>query len=176
MMRVLAVIAIVLIAIFGAGLWALWNGSLGSHLGPGELTEVPIPKQTLEARRSFQRAAAAFVGATEPKQILFGDLHVHTAFSLDAFVSSLPAEQSEGPHPPADACDFARYYSALDFWSINDHALGITPQHWQETIDSIPALQRGVRRSRRSRRGGVSSAGNGRRSASHRRTTTGTGP
>jgi hypothetical protein len=137
MMRVLAVIAIVLIAILGAGLWALWNGSLGSHLGPGELTEVPIPKQTLEARRSFQRAAAAFVGATEPKQILFGDLHVHTAFSLDAFVASLPPEQGEGPHPPADACDFARYCSAVDFWSINDHAFGITPQHWAETIDSI---------------------------------------
>ena len=45
--------------------------------------------------------------------------------------------QGEGAHPPADACDFARYCSALDFWSINDHAESITPRHWRETIESI---------------------------------------
>jgi hypothetical protein len=50
---------------------------------------------------------------------------------------SLPILQGEGAHPPADACDFARYCSGLDFWSINDHAEAISPQHWRETTESI---------------------------------------
>lgn len=50
---------------------------------------------------------------------------------------SLPLLAGEGVHPPADACDFARFCSNLDFWSINDHAEGISPQHWQETKDAI---------------------------------------
>ncbi len=82
------------------------------------------------ARSSSQGGAAA-------KQILFGDLHVHTAFSPDAFALSLPIIQGEGVHPPADACDFARFCSDLDFWSINDHATGITPEHWAETKEAI---------------------------------------
>jgi hypothetical protein len=72
-----------------------------------------------------------------PKQVLFGDLHVHTTFSFDAFMFSLPLLGGEGAHPPADACDFARYCSALDFWSINDHDFSITPRHWSETVDSV---------------------------------------
>jgi hypothetical protein len=69
--------------------------------------------------------------------ILFGDLHVHTTFSPDAFIMSVPLMGGSGLHPPADACDFARYCSSLDFWSINDHAEGITPRRWAETRESI---------------------------------------
>ena len=56
---------------------------------------------------------------------------------MDAFLKSLPLLQGEGAHPPADACDFARYCSALDFFSINDHAEGLTPAQWGETVESI---------------------------------------
>ncbi|MBW2282950.1 MAG: DUF3604 domain-containing protein, partial [Deltaproteobacteria bacterium] len=77
------------------------------------------------------------VAAAPSKQILFGDLHVHTTFSPDAFVLSLPLMGGEGVHPPADACDYARFCSALDFWSINDHAEGVSPQHWRETVEAI---------------------------------------
>ena len=70
-------------------------------------------------------------------QILFGDLHVHTTFSPDAFIIAMPLRGGSGLHPPADACDFARYCSSLDFWSINDHAEGITPRRWAETRESI---------------------------------------
>jgi Protein of unknown function (DUF3604) len=70
-------------------------------------------------------------------RILFGDLHVHTTYSPDAFIMSVPLTGGTGLHPPADACDFARYCSNLDFWSINDHAEGITPRRWDETRQSI---------------------------------------
>ena len=84
-----------------------------------------------------QRRAATAAGASADKQILFGDLHVHTTFSTDAFLWSLPMLQGDGAHPIADACDYARFCSSLDFWSINDHDFSITPRHWRETVDSI---------------------------------------
>jgi hypothetical protein len=72
-----------------------------------------------------------------PKQILFGDLHVHTTISFDAFITSMPMLGGDGAHPQADACDFARFCSALDFWSITDHAEQISPRAWRETADAI---------------------------------------
>jgi hypothetical protein len=84
-----------------------------------------------------QRHAADLLGVPAPKQILFGDLHVHTTFSQDAFMFSLPMLGGEGAHPPADACDFARFCSALDFWSINDHASSISADEWADTVESI---------------------------------------
>ncbi len=105
----------------------------GRHEGPGEIAGGAVPAQVVEARAARQNAVAP----PRAKQILFGDLHVHTTFSIDAFNRSLPFLQGEGAHPPADACDFARYCSDLDFWSINDHAEALTPQHWRETKESI---------------------------------------
>ena len=49
----------------------------------------------------------------------------------------MPLLAGEGAHPPADACDFARHCAQLDFFSLNDHAEGITPEHWQATKESL---------------------------------------
>ncbi|MFN2375115.1 MAG: DUF3604 domain-containing protein [Candidatus Binatia bacterium] len=118
----------------------------GEAPGPGVIRGDVTPPAALEARVAAQQKAAVGVAAaagsppeqTAPTgQILFGDLHVHSTWSADAFLMSLPLMQGEGVHPVADACDFARHCSALDFWSISDHAESLTPRRWQETIDTI---------------------------------------
>src|SRR5437016_10154409 len=111
----------------------------GRHEGAGDVTRVPVPAAVVGARTIRQEVPLAHrpPEAERTKQILFGDLHVHTTFSADAFIRSLPLLQGEGAHPPADACDFARFCSDLDFWAITDHAESITPRRWQDTKDTI---------------------------------------
>ena len=113
----------------------------GQHQGPGEVARQPVPAPVVAERAARQDEAIARLvpdrAARPEKQILFGDLHVHTTFSPDAFMRSLPMLGGEGAHPPADACDYARFCSGLDFWSINDHAEGVSPQHWQEEKDAV---------------------------------------
>ena len=122
-----AVAALVVLGILAARGW------FGEAKGGGESVPVARSPSSVQERVDEEAAAARRLGATSPKQILFGDLHVHTTFSFDAYSISLPMSQGEGAHPPADACDFARHCAALDFWSINDHAEGLTPQQWDET-------------------------------------------
>lgn len=137
MLRRILLALIALGLLFGATFYAAGAGWLGRHEGPGRVAEARFPDEVREERRATLSSASASIGAPEAKQVLFGDLHVHTTFSLDAFLFSLPLLAGEGAHPPADACDFARFCSGLDFWSINDHAEGLTPAHWNETVQSI---------------------------------------
>lgn len=110
----------------------------GSDFEPGTVAEGRRPRDALRNETARQRDQAARVGARdEDRQILFGDLHVHTTWSIDAFLYSLPIFSSEGAHPPADACDYARHCAALDFFSINDHAESLTPERWQATVDTL---------------------------------------
>ncbi|MEH6570154.1 MAG: DUF3604 domain-containing protein [Halioglobus sp.] len=126
--------AIATIALVASLLYLVAIGVFGRHEGPGLVNPQPVPAAALRAKIQRQQVDAP---DGRQGQILFGDLHVHTTVSNDAFAFSLPMLGGEGAHPQSDACDFARYCSGLDFWSINDHAEGLTPRRWRETVDSI---------------------------------------
>jgi hypothetical protein len=134
--RVLVVLA-ALVAILFVVLFWIGGGNPGNDWHPDGALDRPLPPASVAARQQRVEAAASEVGVFRPKQILFGDLHVHTTFSPDAFMMALTAGGGDGARPVSDACDFARYCSELDFWSINDHALGLTDWKWRDTIDSI---------------------------------------
>jgi hypothetical protein len=133
------VLALILAAAFGFYWYGAREGWFGEERDAGVIQGKQIPAEVVAARAQATRAVAP-EGSND--QILFGDLHVHTTFSADAFQFSLPIMGGPGVHPVADACDFARYCSALDFWSITDHAETVTPLRWQRTKDSIRACQK----------------------------------
>ena len=127
------VLLLVLSAVAGCG---------GTPQGPGEVRGPGLPQAEVTARVAAQRRDASHLASVAhvpapAKQVLFGDLHVHSTWSADAAMMALPLMQGQGEHPVADACDFARYCSALDFWAITDHAESLTPRRWRDTIETI---------------------------------------
>ena len=136
MRPVLAVVGSIFATFIGYA-WLASQGTFGVSQTGGEISRASRSPSEIEARMQRVKQGRALVEAHGEKQILFGDLHVHTTFSFDAFNISLPMSQGEGSHPPADACDFARFCSGLDFWSINDHAESLTPAQWSETRETV---------------------------------------
>jgi hypothetical protein len=111
-----------------AALYIVGKGWLGGPWTPDEVVAGPRPQPKISREGP--------TGGDNP-QILFGDLHAHTSYSFDAYLFNTAWMKGTGVMTPADACDFARYCSALDFWSINDHAEGLTPRVWADTLQSI---------------------------------------
>jgi len=131
-----AILVLVLAAaVYVIGILQGWYGEL-EDAGTITVTQ-PRDSGVTRPDEGLQTPAANDLGTTSGKQILFGDLHVHTTFSSDAFRMSLPMVQGDGSHPPADACDFARMCSKLDFWALTDHAESLTPELWRRSIDSV---------------------------------------
>jgi hypothetical protein len=138
--KVLAILCgcLVLLAIAGGLFWyGVGIGWWGPHSGPGEISGKTIPSEIVSTRAAQAAQATQAIGAEDTKQILFGDWHVHTTISSDAYRSSLPQAYGEGAHPPADACDFARFCSGIDFWALTDHAEHMTSRDWQESVQSV---------------------------------------
>jgi hypothetical protein len=103
--------------------------SCGSDIEPGFVEGLPRSDSTIKNLEALHKFS---LKDEDEFQILFGDLHVHTSYSIDAFTLELPMMGLQGIHDSGMACDFARYCANLDFFSFNDHAESLTPEHWQE--------------------------------------------
>ncbi len=132
LLAVVVLALLVLAIVYGTGI-----GLFGEDQHAGTPSAPAVSQAVVDFKIDSVRAAGLDVGVARPKQILFGDLHVHSTFSFDAFTLSLPMAGGDGAHPVSDACDYARHCSSLDFWSINDHAITLTPRRWRETVDAI---------------------------------------
>ena len=137
MTRKILLALLVLVLLVAAVVYAAGVGFFTETQHAGSPSAPPIARSLVDEKMEAVREAALDVGVARPKQILFGDLHVHSTFSFDAFTLSLPMSGGDGAHPVSDACDFARHCASLDFWSINDHAVTLTPRRWSETVDAI---------------------------------------
>ncbi len=118
---------------------AMVSGKLGHERSAGAPQADGTPEAVIIARRQADQLYSPAEHETD--QILFGDLHVHSSYSTDAFLWALPMMHGKGVHPVADACDYARYCSAIDFWSITDHAEAGTPARWKSTKDAVRQCQ-----------------------------------
>lgn len=125
-------------ALLVAGAAFLYVDRQGQPEQPGVVTDKSVPPSWTGNLASLQHTAREQLdGAAVDKQVLFGDLHVHTTYSVDAFAWSMPIFHGDGVHPPAEACDYARFCSNLDFWATTEHAESLTPRHWTDLKETV---------------------------------------
>jgi len=104
----------------------------GQALTPGALT----PLVCLLALLISLPARGLEVWEEPLEPIFWGDLHVHTGFSLDAFAYGTGIGRY-----PEEAGLYALYCGKLDFYAITDHAEMMTDtQAWSETLRSVEAM------------------------------------
>jgi hypothetical protein len=131
-------VLLLLVIVVGAAAVFLYVDRQGHVETPGTITRASVPSAWTQQLASAQHAARTKLdNANDDKQILFGDLHVHTTYSVDAYAWSMPVFHGEGVHPPAEACDYARFCSNLDFWATTEHSESLTPRHWRELKDTV---------------------------------------
>ena len=121
-----------LLFIIGIYYFAFFSNFFGTLEEAGFNVKKSYPDQLLQSKIQSQ-----LKHTNSNKQIVFGDTHVHSTYSTDAFLWSLKTFNGEGPHLMAEACDYARFCSAIDFWVNTDHAEASTPRKWSETIKAV---------------------------------------
>ena len=89
----LALLFIFTVAIFFGGAVLKVFGTLD---GPGVIEGQVLPEKALEDRAARINLVKSELEVLDEKQILFGDLHVHTTYSTDAFMWSLPFMNGKG--------------------------------------------------------------------------------
>ena len=99
--------------ILGAYYFAFYSNFFGTLENAGSNVNQSYPDELLQSKIQSQ-----LKHTNTNKQILFGDTHVHSTYSTDAFLWSLKTFNGEGPHLMAEACDYARFCSAIDFGLI----------------------------------------------------------
>ena len=79
-----------------AGLWGcnLPESSVAEHepnsiLTPVDVSIVDTPRQSVAKKIITQKDGAERIHIDNPKQILFGDMHVHTSMSIDFATNNL---------------------------------------------------------------------------------------
>ena len=132
MKRLLAALVGLLVAGIGLYLVSARLGWLGNPPGPGEITGPGLPEAVVLARQTARSDAAAAAQTASTKHVMFGDFHVHTTYSTDAFLWSLPMAGGRGVHPIGDACDYARYCSGLDSDRSNSKAREGIQSYWEK--------------------------------------------
>ena len=129
--------SVLIFLIFLFYIYLVSEGLLGKYESNKEINLNILPIEISEERQTKLESTKKSLSVNDKKVILFGDLHVHTTFSSDAFLLSLPMLSGEGSMPPSDACDFARFCSSIDFYANTDHAEDLTHTDWKEIKNAV---------------------------------------
>jgi hypothetical protein len=116
-----------------ASCW-IYFAACQEHLTGDTMNDAAEASDTASASRANQTDDH---GNEPARQILFGDLHVHSTYSLDAMLMSTPILGGQGLTGPDLHCEFARFCSQLDFWAITDHPESMAPGLWNDSKEAI---------------------------------------
>ena len=136
-MRGLLLITLAGLSLAVALLLAAASGWLGTGAGPGLITITDPIATSAGAEPVYGLAAVAGTHGEPANPIVFGDTRVHTDLSDAAFFMSLPATGGSGTASLGDACDYARFCSAIDFWVAADYAPSLSQSRWTTTVETL---------------------------------------
>ena len=80
----------------------------GSDVSPGKIEATPRTSESIYQQdlKFLATKNNLFEEMSDTSQILFGDLHVHTTYSIDAFTLELPMMGLQGIHDSAMAVSY----------------------------------------------------------------------